>query len=104
MLGTLRQSALAARWGGEEFLVILPETEAEGALKVAERLRVAVAETHLDEAAAVGVTISIGVSVFPLHAGEEAGLLGAADRALYRAKADGRNRIVMADSSLSVAL
>ena len=104
VLGTLRQSAIAARWGGEEFLVILPESEAEGALKVAERLRVAVAATHLDEAAVVGVTISIGVSAFPLHAAEEAGLLGAADRALYRAKADGRNRIVVADSSLSVAL
>jgi len=104
VLGTLRQSAIAARWGGEEFLVILPESEAEGALKVAERLRGAVAETRLTEADAAGVTISIGISVFPLHAGEETGLLGAADRALYRAKADGRNRIVMADSSLSVAL
>ncbi|HXE74593.1 MAG TPA: diguanylate cyclase [Candidatus Xenobia bacterium] len=103
-LGTLRQSAIAARWGGEEFLVILPESESEGALKVAERLRAAVAETRLAEADAVGVTISVGISVFPQHAGEEAGLLGAADRALYRAKADGRNRIVLADSSLSVAL
>jgi diguanylate cyclase (GGDEF)-like protein len=73
-------------------------------MKVAERLRAAVADTHLDEGAAMGITISIGVSVFPLHAGEEAALLGAADRALYRAKADGRNRIVLADSSLSVAL
>ncbi|HXE74596.1 MAG TPA: diguanylate cyclase [Candidatus Xenobia bacterium] len=71
---------------------------------VAERLRGAVAETRLAEADAVGVTISVGISVFPQHAGEEAGLLGAADRALYRAKADGRNRIVLADSSLSVAL
>ncbi|HSC77728.1 MAG TPA: diguanylate cyclase [Candidatus Acidoferrales bacterium] len=104
VLGTLRQSAIAARWGGEEFLVILPESEGEGALKVAERLRASVAETRLAEADATGVTISIGISVFPLHAGEETGLLGAADRALYRAKADGRNRIVMADSSLTVAL
>lgn len=102
-LSMLRQSAIAARWGGEEFLVILPETEADGALKVAERLRVAVAETPLDESAAAGVTVSIGASVFPHHGGEEAGLLNAADRALYRAKADGRNRTEVASGVVTHA-
>ena len=103
VLGTLRQSAIAARWGGEEFLVILPEADAEGAMKVAERLRAVAADTRLEEAVAVGITVSIGVSVFPQHAVEEAGLVAAADRALYRAKGDGRNCVAMAASAVSVA-
>jgi len=96
LMHPLRQSALAARWGGEEFLVILPETEAEGALKVAERLRAVIAQVRLDETPATPVTVSIGVAVFPLHGGDDGEVLSAADRALYRAKRAGRDRAELA--------
>jgi diguanylate cyclase (GGDEF)-like protein len=96
LMPPMRQSALAARWGGEEFLVILPETDADGALKVAERLRAAIAQVRLEETPAAPVTVSIGAAVFPQHGGDEGEMLAAADRALYRAKHAGRNRAELA--------
>lgn len=96
LMAPMRQSALAARWGGEEFLVILPETDAEGALKVAERLRGAVAHVRLEETPATPVTVSIGIAIFPEHGGDDRELLASADRALYRAKNAGRNRAELA--------
>jgi diguanylate cyclase (GGDEF)-like protein len=90
----LRRFDLIARIGGEEFAVILPDTDAEGADAFAERLVAAVREeTAGDEAP---LTVSAGVADCP-GAGETAGeLLLAADRALYAAKADGRDRHRMA--------
>ncbi|MGH9803919.1 MAG: diguanylate cyclase [Candidatus Acidiferrales bacterium] len=96
LMRPMRQSALAARWGGEEFLVILPETDSEGALRVAERLRAAIAQVRLEETPATPVTVSIGAAVFPQHGGDEAEILSAADRALYRAKRAGRDRVELA--------
>jgi diguanylate cyclase (GGDEF)-like protein len=96
LMRPMRQSALAARWGGEEFLVILPETDADGALRVAQRLRSAIVQVRLEETPATPVTVSIGVAVFPEHGGDERELLAAADRALYRAKNSGRNRAELA--------
>ncbi|MGE0079841.1 MAG: diguanylate cyclase [Thiohalomonadaceae bacterium] len=85
-----RENDLPVRYGGEEFLVILPETDATGARSLAERLRTAVATD-------TGVTVSLGVAqAGPTH-GERLALLQAADAALYQAKADGRNRVVVAD-------
>ena len=96
LMRPMRQSALAARWGGEEFLVILPETDAGGALRVAERLRAAIAQVRLPETSATPVTVSIGAAVFPQHGSDDAEMLAAADRALYRAKHAGRNRAELA--------
>jgi len=87
--GRLRETDTMARWGGEEFLLLLPETGAEDAWRVAEALRRAVAEHPFPD---VGqVTISLGVAGLVR---EESGhdLLRRADAALYRAKAAGRNR------------
>ncbi len=90
----LRAHDAVARWGGEEFLLLLPETEAVGACEVAERLRAA-AEGRLAGAAGVagGVTMTFGVAV--LEGGMRVGeCLKRADEAMYAGKAAGRNRVV----------
>ncbi|MDT5061991.1 MAG: hypothetical protein QOH63_2450 [Acidobacteriota bacterium] len=82
---------LAARIGGEEFAVILPETEFEGGADVAERLRVALRETEIPM---VGrITASFGVAEFPLCAATGRELVTLADAALYEAKHGGRDRV-----------
>jgi diguanylate cyclase (GGDEF)-like protein len=95
-----RAGDLVARYGGEEFAVILPWTEAAGAAIVAENLRQAVQELRLPQAAPTrqqsALTISLGVAaVSPRQGGAPGDLLTAADRALYRAKAAGRNRVMV---------
>jgi PleD family two-component response regulator len=92
-----REPDFVARYGGEEFVVLMQGATAENALKVAERLRRAVEETHvIHESAPRGfVTISIGVaSVVPEAAKSSHELIDAADAALYEAKRRGRNRVV----------
>lgn len=86
---TLRDVDILGRWGGEEFLILCPETDQASAVALAERLRCAIAEhtfSYLD----FGPTISIGVSTFRATDTQE-NLLERADQALYRAKAAGRN-------------
>ncbi len=95
---------VVARYGGEEFAVLLPGTDLAGALATAERIREAVAGAPVMVGAGHGptgplsVTCSGGVSSYPLHSQTLAGLLRAADTALYAAKAHGRNQIVGATS------
>jgi diguanylate cyclase (GGDEF)-like protein len=100
ILGELRTNDQATRYGGEEFCLILPETTAEEALAVAERVRGAmegrvfrvVRENGAD--ADLQVTVSIGVASVGDHIASPEALLRHADRALYEAKAAGRNRVV----------
>ncbi|MGQ0603369.1 MAG: diguanylate cyclase [Anaerolineales bacterium] len=95
MKQTVRQMDVAGRFGGDEFLVILPETGQGGALEVAERLRSAGEKLTLSPeilSAPVSLTFSLGVASWPeTQANNAAELLQAADQALYRAKAAGRN-------------
>ncbi len=86
---------LAARIGGEEFAVILPETDFEGGLDVAERLRIAVRE--MDTPLVGQVTASFGVAEFPVCAPTGRELLSVADAALYQAKHGGRDRVERSD-------
>ncbi|MFJ4154837.1 diguanylate cyclase [Pseudomonas sp. NPDC089752] len=89
-----RPADLAARYGGEEFQVILPETELAGARLLAERIRASVEDLAPFADDAHSVTVSIGISVHvPGTQRDLTSLLGAADEALYRAKAKGRNRV-----------
>ena len=95
-----RPADLGARLGGEEFVVLLPNTEEAGAIQVAERVRASVAALGLVHAgSALGhVTISVGVATSrPFERSDDAqSLMDAADRALYRAKASGRNTVCAA--------
>lgn len=93
---TLRMGDIAARYGGDEFAIILPETNLQNAPCVAKRLKEAMASVQLfnkEEAGCRPLTLSIGVAAYPEHGGESADLLRCADQALYRAKQLGRNRI-----------
>jgi diguanylate cyclase (GGDEF)-like protein len=89
---TVRESDFVGRYGGEEFIMLLPDADRETVVKVAERVRTAIADiTVLGGDSAVSA--SFGVAVFPEDAPDAARLLRNADRALYRAKANGRNRV-----------
>jgi len=92
----LRSRDFAARNGGEEFAILLPDTEIASALAIAERIRAAIAEISLP-GIDVSVTISIGVSGFPDHASTLDRLERLADAALYLAKRLGRNRVELAE-------
>lgn len=87
----IRQVDTAARYGGEEFLLLLPQTSAEAAVEVAERLRKKVSSAELD---GERVTVSVGVAEYPGNGDTVEGVIAAADAALYRAKMDGRDRVV----------
>jgi len=89
-----RRDDVAARYGGEEFVVLLPGVDEARALEIADRIRSAVAERHLAHG---GLTISIGVAMFPGAARSKEALLEAADHAMYIAKRLGRDRVVAAE-------
>jgi len=88
----LRASDFVGRYGGEEFLALLPDTDREGAVEVAEKMRVAIAETEVPGLNR-RVTASFGIAIMPFEAREPDELMRMADRALYVAKASGRNRV-----------
>jgi diguanylate cyclase (GGDEF)-like protein len=88
---SLRTSDFAARYGGEEFLLLLPDTDRDGAVTLAEKLRRTIEQA--DYARMASVTGSFGVAFLPGDATEVEHLIREADRALYRAKARGRNRV-----------
>jgi two-component system cell cycle response regulator len=91
MKSTVRDVDVCARYGGEEFVIILPQCDRENAMKVAERLREAIASRSVPK---VGqVTASIGVATYPTGAKNNEELVEMADRAMYLAKAAGRNRV-----------
>ena len=96
MRSSVREIDIVCRYGGEEFSVILPETDAEGAFVVAEKIRESIA-THLfadaDGSRIVHVTVSIGLATFPGSAVDKESLLRQADDALYQAKHLGRDRV-----------
>jgi diguanylate cyclase (GGDEF)-like protein len=92
----LRAVDTAARFGGDEFVIILPQANTEGAVLVAERLR-----TRVEQMEVPGfgrVTSSFGVATFPDHASSRDTLVVAADRALYNSKNGGRNRVSVTDA------
>ena len=92
---SMRETNLTARLGGEEFVVVLPDTGAEACMVVAERIRMAVyhmAVPQVKEKPIPPVTVSLGIAVYPEHGGTLEEMLHAADRALYESKRAGRNR------------
>jgi diguanylate cyclase (GGDEF)-like protein len=91
----VRESDFVGRYGGEEFVALLPGTDREGAYQLAEKLRQAVSELMIPSLD-LRVTASIGVASYPADAGDAETVLRVADRALYSAKEKGRNRVEIA--------
>jgi diguanylate cyclase (GGDEF)-like protein/PAS domain S-box-containing protein len=100
----LREMDIMGRVGGEEFAVLLPETDTEQALLVAERLRqkIAATDVHLEQGKTVRYTVSIGVATLGEHETGIDALLQRADQALYHAKKTGRDKVCIADSNVGV--
>ena len=97
---SVRGSDIVCRYGGEEFALLMPDATLESAQRRAEEIRAAIRrlEPQFQGKSAGSLSTSVGVALFPNHAGETESLLAKADEALYRAKGEGRDRVVMSDS------
>lgn len=93
---TVREVDVVARYGGEEFTIILPETDASGAFIVAEKIREAISMHRFPDVEgghSIHLTVSIGLSSYPVHAFDKESLLRSADDAVYHAKETGKDRV-----------
>jgi diguanylate cyclase (GGDEF)-like protein len=99
----IRQVDTLARYGGDEFTILLVDTGIEEGMAVAERIRRTVADTWFEGSRdlPIRLTISVGVAAYPTHAREHETLLDLADKAMYRAKSLGRNCTCSADELAS---
>lgn len=95
----IRDVDVAARWGGDEFMLILPHTDGAGAMLLAERLRSAVSQLSLGLPAndTINITMSGGIATYASDMAGCPDMIARADRALYAAKGDGRNRVLLYD-------
>lgn len=97
----VREIDMAARYGGEEFSVLLPDTDKQGAQQAAERIRLSIAQEKFKAyGEQIDVRVSAGAALYPAGSASLQQLIDKADQALYRAKQQGRNRVVLAQSSL----
>jgi diguanylate cyclase (GGDEF)-like protein len=106
MTGVLREYDLAGRFGGEEFVMLLPQTRATDAFRIAERVRDHIARLPITTSTGERVQVTASIGVAALDAGssrELTELLAAADAALYRAKASGRDQVQMISTSRGVS-
>jgi diguanylate cyclase len=97
---SVREIDMPARWGGEELVTVLHETDADGASVVAERVRRRIEVLEIREpktGKAIKITASLAVASYPQHSGDPQGLLEAASEALIQAKEDGCNRVLIAN-------
>jgi diguanylate cyclase (GGDEF)-like protein len=102
--GTVRDGDILGRWGGEEFVLLLPETDPAMALAAAERVRAAVAAHRFRAGSGVHLTCSVGVATYPHDGQTRDSLVDAADRAMYAAKRLGRNQVRAATDPAVAAL
>ncbi|MFA6451438.1 MAG: sensor domain-containing diguanylate cyclase [bacterium] len=91
----VRDSDVVARYGGEEFVIILPDVDKKSAVEIAERIKAEIGTMKILDVklGKLGVTCSIGVASYPEDATDEEALFFNADKALYKAKSDGKNRV-----------
>lgn len=98
---SLRKVDIAARWGGEEFVVIMPQTDSKNALISASRILETVSRARFEQNPDVNVTVSIGIAIVSRTIATPEKLIDEADKALYQAKKKGRNRIEIAEEETS---
>jgi two-component system cell cycle response regulator len=99
----VREVDVVARWGGDEFTLLLPKTGLAGALLLAEKIRAAASNAPFRiDTGSLDITISVGVAAYPEHGSSGKELVAAADTAMYQAKAGGRNRVEHAVSGDTV--
>jgi diguanylate cyclase (GGDEF)-like protein len=101
----VRDIDVVCRYGGEEFAIIFPETPADKALEVMKRLRACVAGREFpigEDGKTVRITVSSGLAVYPQDGSTAVDLVGRADVALYEAKRQGKNTVVMSQSALAI--
>jgi diguanylate cyclase (GGDEF)-like protein len=101
---TLRSIDTLGRWGGEEFVVVLPEIDAERAMAIAERVRKTIAAHLFEVATGTHLTVSVGIAAYPRDGTTRGELLDAADRAMYAAKWLGRNQTFNADDAVAKSI
>ena len=95
---SLRETDVFARYGGDEFIALLPQTPPDGAFEVAERIRKSIEATPLaTQGKQVTTTVSVGVANYPDHGSDLAVIMNRADQALYTSKKSGRNRTTVSD-------
>ncbi len=102
-----REVDIVARYGGEEMVVVLPETGRKRAAELAERIRERIASTvfnHMESQPLKKVTVSAGVATYPVDAANEEALVKRADTSLYEAKSGGRNRVIAYDPGNRVTI
>jgi len=99
----VRGSDLACRFGGEEFAILMPETDPDIALERANTIRERIGRIDIEYGGQVAgrISVSIGVASFPLHASDANSLVRAADAALYEAKGAGRDRVMLPEDAVS---
>jgi len=100
----LRSMDTLGRWGGEEFVAVLPEIDAEHAMTIAERVRQTIAAHLFDIAGGTHLTVSLGVATYPHDGSTRGALLDAADRAMYAAKWLGRNQTFSASDPVVTSI
>jgi two-component system cell cycle response regulator len=99
----LRAQDVAGRWGGEEFIIVLPETDIDHAIAVAERVREQVSRHRFAAVGGTRLTCSIGVASYPSEAGRRDDLIESADKAMYAAKRLGKNQVRSAADPTTMA-
>jgi len=105
LTASVRECDFVGRYGGEEFIVILPDSTVDNALITAERIRKNVGNLQfIEDRESFSVTVSVGVAGFPDNGERTESILTQADNALYQAKDEGRNRVVMAESEIRPGL
>ncbi len=96
----LREIDLVGRYGGEEFLILLPDSDAQSGVRTAERIRKMVQNQKIETSGEiVSITVCIGVSSYPQYGQDADAVICAADAALYQAKSNGRNQVVLAEAT-----
>jgi diguanylate cyclase (GGDEF)-like protein len=96
IVNQIRKSDIACRYGGEEFMVIMPETSRPDAIQRAEQFRKDIESLQvMYMGQSIQLTVSIGIAIYPIHGSNVDEILSATDKALYQAKETGRNKIVI---------